>query len=103
MFEQHTTPVFLIERLGITLLVIYQSSGLVKIEPFFCKLENRRLWSGISTTQAALAQAQLGQRKQKDPVVVLREVFHQAGWNITMVDENMLPEILDNPRQAVAP
>ena len=92
MSGQITTQVFLMQRLGVTLLVMYRSSGLVKIEPFSCKSENLRLWTGIATTQAVLAQMQLSLNKGQQPVTVLANVFRKGGWNLTAVDESALED-----------
>lgn len=92
MSGQLTIQVFLIQRLGVTLLVTYRSSGLVKVEPFACKSENLRLWTGIATTQAVLAQMQLSLNKGQQPITVLTNVFQKGGWYLTAVDENALED-----------
>ena len=59
MSQQVTVNVFIIRLLHIELMVVVRSTGLVKIDPYQCRQENLRLWTGIAKTQTLLAQATL--------------------------------------------
>lgn len=82
LHEQCTVSIFRIRRMNIELQVVLRSNGLVKIEPYQCKEENLRLWSGIAKTQAVLAQTQLEMNKGGQLLSLLYSLFHHNGWEI---------------------
>jgi hypothetical protein len=87
MSQLVTVSVFLIRRLHVELRVVVRSTGLVKIEPYQCKEENIRLWSGIANTQTVLAQSKLSSSDSKNHLDVLQTVFRQSGWDVEEVEE----------------
>jgi hypothetical protein len=87
MTQQITIHVFLIRRLNIELCVMLRSSGLVKVEPYQCKDEHLRLWTGIAKTQTLLAQALLEQEKAENPLRLLYALFQNNGWQVRTVEE----------------
>ena len=83
-----TVSVFLIKRLHVELMVNLRSTGLVKIEPYHCKEQNLRLWSGIAQTQTVLAQTKLGDlKKNEDQLPLLLSLFQQGGWEVKEIEE----------------
>ncbi|HEU4904159.1 MAG TPA: hypothetical protein VFT06_15240 [Flavisolibacter sp.] len=82
LHEKITVSVFHIKRMNIELEVVLRSNGLVKIEPYRCKAENLRLWTGIAKTQGVLAQTQLELNKGGQLLSVLYSLFHHNGWEI---------------------
>jgi hypothetical protein len=82
LHEKINVSIFHIKRMSIELEVVLRSNGLVKIEPYQCKEENLRLWSGIAKTQAVLAQTQLELNKGGQLLSVLYSLFHHNGWEI---------------------
>lgn len=82
-----TVSVFLITRLHVELMVNLRSTGLVKIEPYRCKDENLRLWTGIAKTQTVLAQTKLGMKNNEDQLQLLFSLFQQEGWVVKEIEE----------------
>lgn len=82
LHDQITVSLFHIKRMNIELQVVLRSTGLVKIEPYQCKEENLRLWSGIAKTQAVLAQTQLESNKGGQMLSMLYALFRHNGWEI---------------------
>jgi hypothetical protein len=87
MPQEVAIRMFLIRRLNVNLQVILRSSGLVRIEPYGCKKENLRLWTGIATTQSALAQLQLEQNRESNQYDLLCSLFQRGGWEIIRQNE----------------
>lgn len=87
MSQLITVSVFLITRLHVELVVNLRSTGLVKIEPYRCKDENLRLWSGIAKTQTVLAQTKLGLQNSEDQLQLLFSLFQQGGWEVKEIEE----------------
>lgn len=87
MSLQVTVNVFLIKRLNVVLMVVFRSTGLVKVEPYQCKEENLRLWAGIAKTQMTLVQIHLQQSKERNQLQLVQSLFQHGGWEVELLEE----------------
>ena len=95
MTAQATIAVFLIQRFSIELQVMLLADGHVKIEPYQCKEENIRLWSGIAKTQTVLAQSQIDVNRGGHYFAILQAHFQHRGWEVKgALEEENIPFLL---------
>ena len=83
---QLTADFFIIASHNVELMVVLQSDGWVKLEPYQCKEANMRLWAVIAKTQTALAQIQLQGHKGNHPLRFLQTLFQSSGWDVKQLE-----------------